>query len=297
MADLVECGLAVAAGANDPDLLLRYAGALWTVRDTQAAISALDRAIAADPPLSAFALSKAFAARAICEFQGGNLEQAASDASTSIEIFPAAHPYGLRSEIHLVMGDVQRAIVDAEECVRLDPEDWEGRAWRAMVLREAGRHNEAIEDFTWVIDSGECEKYASELYLGRARAQFALGNAGAAEKDCHACIDLDYHEQAHWPFIVPNRARHAHDAYLVRAEARLALGQNLLALGDCFFAVSLAPAEPAVYGLRARVYQAVGNLPEAMRDMIRVAHLQQAVGDAGTAVGLPTEPVAAAAAN
>jgi tetratricopeptide (TPR) repeat protein len=274
MDDLVACGVAVSAGSSDPLVLQRYADALWTVRDNGAAKVLLDRAIDAQPPLPALELSKAYALRAICEMQSGSLERALADVSTSIDVLPRPHPFALRGMIYSFLGNHAEAVANAREAVRRDPMDWEARAWRGMVLREAGFPEEAIDDFTQVIESGECEKYSSELYLGRARAHLALGNPSQAEDDCNACIDLDYHEQAHWPFIVPSRARQAHAVYLVRAEARLELTNNSLALGDCFFAAILAPGEAGVYDLRARVYAAVGNLPEAMRDMMRAAYLR-----------------------
>jgi len=269
MSDLVNCGLAVEAGEADLSVLLRYADALWAVRDTRAVIAVIDRALAMDP--STAELSRMYAQRAICELQNGSLEQALEDVCASLEAEPRAHPYILRAMIQRHLGNLPEAIADAMESVRLDPHDWEGRSWRGMILFEAGRYAEAIDDFTTVIDTGECEKYASELHLERARSYLALGDPARAEDDCTTSIDLDYHEQAHWPFIVPTRVRQAHFAYRIRAEARLALGKNNLALGDCFFSAVLAPADPAVYELRARVYHAVGNLPEAMLDMIRAA--------------------------
>jgi len=144
-------------------------------------------------------------------------------------------------------------------------------------MLEVARYREAIEELTWVLDADVCDRYASELYLGRARAHLALGNAEAAVSDCGEAIDRDYHEQAHWPFIVRFRFGHAHEAYLVRAEAHLSLGHTPAALGDCYFAATIAPAEPSVYDLRARVLYAVGNLQEAILDTIRADHLRGGV--------------------
>ena len=153
-----------------------------------------------------------------------------------------------------------------------------------MVYMDLGRYDEAIEDFNWVLATGECNRYASELYLGRARARLVLGDPAGAIEDCALAIDEDYHEQSHWPFIVRARVRQAHQPYLIRAEARLQLGQNARALGDCCFAATIGPEDPAVYALRARVYYAVGNLQEVIRDTIRAKHLS------GKAGRLPDSP-------
>jgi tetratricopeptide (TPR) repeat protein len=177
------------------------------------------------------------------------------------------------------MGNIEQAVLDVEEAVRQDQDDWELWAWRGLILLEAGRLEEAIADLTRVIDSGLCEKYASELYLARARARYMLGDPVGAEEDCTICIDEDFHEQAHWPFVVPSRSRGVHATYVVRAEARLATGALTLALGDSFFAVLLAPDDPVNYELRARVYYAIGNLQQAMLDTARAAHLSRQSGD------------------
>ena len=283
MEAVVDCGLAVAAGATDARLFYKYAEALWIVRDLQAATEALDRAFEGSSSLSDEELARAYALRAHCQFQSEHVEQAIVDASKGLAIFPVGHLYALRGMVRLEQGRIDEALADAEEGYRLDQTDWEIRAFRGSILLAAGEYERAIEDFTWVIDSGLCERFASELYLDRARAHMALGDPAAAEDDCNTCIQEDYHEQSHWPFIVRYRANRAQAAYLVRAEARMLLGQKNLALGDCFFAASIAPGDPAVYDLRAKIYHETGNLREAMRDMIRAAHLRQ------RAAGVPTD--------
>jgi len=283
MERLAACGLAIVRGETDPFLFLEYAEALWVVRDLQATITALDRAIAGTPTLPDEHLSRAYAARAICHLQMGDADAALADSNTSLALSPRGHAHALRAMTHLQQGNRGEAVADAEEGMRLDPEDWEARAWRGMVYLEAGRHAEAIADFDAVLATGECTRYASELYLGRARARLALGDP-AAVADCALAIETDYHEQAHWPYIVRARVHHAHEPYLVRAEARLALGQAARALGDCFLAASIRPDDPAVYELRARVYHAIGNLQEVIQDTLRADYLRRRSG-AGEAEG------------
>jgi tetratricopeptide (TPR) repeat protein len=274
MQKLVDCGLAIARGETAPTLFLEYAEALWNVRDLQATIAALDRAISGTPTLPDHEITRAYASRAICHLQLDNLDAALSDATMSLNLMPRGHAYSLRAMTHLFMGHHAEAIADAEEGVRTDPDDWEARSWRGMVYLEVGRCADAIDDFNWVLGTGECNRYASELYLGRARAKLVLGDPAGAIDDCARAIDEDYHEQSHWPFIVRARVRQAHQPYLIRAEARLQLGKTARALGDCCFAATIAPDDPAVYELRARAYYAVGNLPEVIRDTIRAEHLR-----------------------
>jgi predicted Zn-dependent protease len=288
MERLVECSQAIARGETAPLLFLEYAETLWNVRDLQATVAALDRAIAGTPRLPDDDLSRAHGSRAICHLQMGNPSAALADVSRALELDPRAHAYALRAMTHLHLGQHAQAVADAEEGVRLDPDDWEARAWRGMVYMEQGRHAEAIEDFDRVLATGECTRYASELYLGRARARLALGDPAGAEADCGQAIAEDYHEQSHWPFIVRARVRHAHEPYLVRAEARLQLGQGARALGDCYFAASITADDPAVYDLRARVHHVLGSLEEAIRDTVRAEHFRR------TPRGRPAAPLLAA---
>lgn len=296
MQKLVDYGLAIARGETDPHAFLEYAEALWDVRDLQGTVAALDSAITGSPRLPLRELARAYASRSIAYLQIGNLTAAEADATASVELVPRGHPFGMRGLIHFYQGKYAAALSDAQEAFRLDPDDWEVRAWRGTILLETGSYAEALEDFDWVLGSGECVRYASELYLARARAQLALGHAEAAESDCNEAIELDYHEQSHWPFIVKSRARQAQNAYLVRAEARLAFGANARALGDCCFAATIAPGDPVVYELRARVYHAVGNLPEAIKDTLRADHLRHPSPDGAIDTVRDTAPLAAVAA-
>jgi tetratricopeptide (TPR) repeat protein len=277
MQKLIDYGLQIARGDTDPHTYLEYAEALWDVRDLQATVTALDRAIEGQSVLTRPELSRAYASRSICYLQMGNLAEAEADATASLDAQLRAHPLGLRALIALYQGKTEDALRDAQESFRLDPDDWEVRAWRGTIALETGSFAEALEDFDWVIGSGECVRYASEVYLQRARARLALGDAEAAESDCGEAIDLDYHEQAHWPFIVKSRVKQAQNAYLVRARARLAQGLIPRALGDCCFAATIAPDDPAVYELRASVYHAVGNIREAVADMVRADVLRGSV--------------------
>jgi tetratricopeptide (TPR) repeat protein len=279
MQKLIDYGLAVGRGESNPRVLLEYAEALWDVRDLQACVAALDRAICGSPALSERELSRAYASRSIAHLQMGNLPQAEADATASLEVIRRGHPLGLRGLIRMYMGRHAEALSDAQASFALAADDWEVRAWRGQILLETGSYLEALEDIDWVIASGECVRYASELHLLRARAHLALGHAEATESDCNEAIDLDYHEQSHWPFIVRGRARQAQNAYLIRAQARLVLGANAKALGDCCFAATIAPDDPAVYELRARVYHAVGNVQEAIGDTLRANHLRQSAAE------------------
>ena len=279
MQKMVELGLAIARGETSSDVFLQYAEAMWNVRDLQATVEALDAALGATPPLSTLELSKAYASRSLCFLQMGDSRQALIDATRSLELMERAHPYGLRALVHLHLGQRSESLHDIEQAGRLDADDWEVRAWRGEVYLEIGRYAEAIDEFTWVLDTGECHRYASEVYLGRARAHQALGEPEAAADDCDHAIEEDYHEQSHWPFIVRSRARNAHRAYLLRAEARLALGDLPGALGDCCFAATIVPGDASVYELRGRVYHAIGNTREELRDLVRASHLRSTAAE------------------
>lgn len=290
MDEIVEYGLAIAGGNTSPKLLLDYAIALWNVRDLQETIAVLDKLLPSAGELDAVDLANAYALRAICELQRGNPEQTLADIARSLEILPRPHPLALRGLTYSILGNIEQAVADVRQAVDLDPDDDEVRAWKGIVLVEAGDYAGAVQELTVAIESGARDKSASECHFARARARLQTGDPSGAEDDCNRCIELDYHEQAQWPFIVRSRAHHAYAVYVLRAEAREAQGQHNLALGDCFFAASIAPAQPAIYELRSQIYTAIGNAPEAVRDMARVAYLH-----ARSAAPRAAEPVPALA--
>src|SRR5215471_4145412 len=84
MARLVAHSLAIARGEDSPTLFLEYGEALWNVRDLPATIAAMDRAIAGTPRLPEPELSRAYASRAICQLQLGNLDAALADVTTAL---------------------------------------------------------------------------------------------------------------------------------------------------------------------------------------------------------------------
>jgi tetratricopeptide (TPR) repeat protein len=283
MDEIVEYGLALASGNSDPKLMLDYAIALWNVRDLQETVAVLDKVFPAATGLDAVDLANAYALRAICELQRGNPEQTLADISRSLDVLVRPHPLALRGLTYSILGNMEQAVDDVRQAVLMDPVDDEIRAWKGIVLVESGEYGEAIEDLTAAIESGARDKSASECHFARARARLKIGNPDGAEDDCNRCIELDYLEQAQWPFIVRSRAHNAHNVYLLRAKTREALGQYNLALGDCFFAASLAPGDSAVYELRARIYSAIGNGREAIRDLARAVYLQKRNGAQGSA--------------
>jgi tetratricopeptide (TPR) repeat protein len=274
MDEIVEKGLAIAAGQCEPKLLLDYATALWNVRDLQETIAVLEKALSDTNRFDTLDLANAFALRAICHLQLSRPDKALTDIDRSLELLPRPHPLALRGLIFSILGNLDQAVADVRLAVEYAAEDDEVRAWKGIVLVTAGADEEAIEDLTIAIESGARDKSASECHLARARARLRTGDPGAAEDDCNRCIELDYQEQALWPFIVRTRAHRAHEAYLLRAEARELQGNYNLALGDCFFAASIAPGDPAIYERRASIYSALGNGAEVIRDFGRAAYLR-----------------------
>ncbi|ABW13731.1 TPR repeat-containing protein [Parafrankia sp. EAN1pec] len=279
MADLLDCNRLVAGGDRRAETYLRRGIAFWMVRDHHRAIADLSAAIEADPRLPDDRLAYAHYRRSVCRHQVFDLAGAEADASAAMALDPVSYVYTARAIARYFDGDPHGTLADAESALLRDPNDWEARAFRARARLELGLLAEAVEDFGWVIADGRCEKYASELHLQRAEALLELGRPEAAAADCTTAIDVSAHEQSHWPFIVRSRALSAHGPYLLRARAWLATGDLPTALADCFHAATIVPEDPAVYELRAQVYQAAGLLDEAIHDLARAAHLHAAYRD------------------
>lgn len=274
MADLLDCNRLITAGARDAETYLRRAEARWMVRDRPGAIEDLTAAIEADPAPAPDRLAYGFYRRSVCRHQRLELADAIADATASLALRPTSYAFTARAIARYFDGDIAGALADVECALARRPGDWEATAFRGRARLDQGRLRGAIEDFTHVIDGGECHKYASDLHLARAEALLALGDPAGAVADCTTAIDVSGHEQSHWPFIVASRAANAHRPYLLRARARLAMGQVPRALADCYLAATISPADAEVYALRARVFQTAGQLDEAFLDLARAEHLQ-----------------------
>ncbi|GIH23029.1 hypothetical protein Aph01nite_13390 [Acrocarpospora phusangensis] len=265
MAELLECNRLLAAGDLTPEVRLRRGIALGEMRDHAGALAELS--IAIEGPLGPDDLADAHYRRSLLLGRFGRHAEAEADATASLIAKLTSRGYTARAIARGLRGDHQGAWTDTERALLLNPREWEARAVRGRAFLGMNRWQDAVDDFDWVIELGECPAYAAQLRVDRAEALLALGDAVRAVIDCDLAVAVPGH-------LVPG----AHRVHLVRARARLLLGDAGAALGDCYLAAALAPGVAEVFEVRAAAYEAAGCPEEARTDRVRAAELRELPG-------------------
>lgn len=197
-------------------------------------------------------LPTAYTHRAWALQASGDLERALADLDEALRLDPEnEEARSTRGTIHLLRGDHARARADLDEAVRLRPES--SAAWnnRGLVRLDQGDPAGAREDFTRAI---ELSPRSAEGYLNRA---VALGGMGRYHE---AADDID-----HALAILPDDAR----AHLLRGANRLELGDAAGAVTDLDEALRLDPALAQAHWVRARANERLGKFGEALQDAER----------------------------
>lgn len=202
----------------------------------EAALRDLDRGIELDP-----AHHFAWASRGALHLTRGDLQAARADLDRSLDLNPD-YVWALvrRARVWRGLGDPARRLADLDRAVALQP-DWPwGRCERGDALRNAGRIEEALRDYDHVLALDP--DYAS-AHASRGAALAALGR----------------HEEA---LTALNRALDLNPAYTWalcrRAETHLALGAEALALTDADRACALSPEDGHARAVRDRVRRDAG---------------------------------------
>ena len=126
-------------------------------------------------------------------------------------------------------GEIDRAIADYTEALRLDPRATDTYYSRGRALLDKNAYTEAILDFSQAIASNSKHSLARN---GRAWALLKLGNLAAALEDADQAIAAD--------------SKYA-PAYDTRAHIYEALGKREQAIADFRQALVLDPHDPLVY--------------------------------------------------
>lgn len=89
----------------------------------------------------------AYFVRAILHYSNRQFDRAFEDLDQSIRMSPwSAHCWGRRALWECLRGNYQKAIVDADECLRLAPDEIFGLTARYISMAETGRIAEALRD-------------------------------------------------------------------------------------------------------------------------------------------------------
>ncbi|GAA0980929.1 hypothetical protein GCM10009555_048280 [Acrocarpospora macrocephala] len=263
-ADLLECNRLLAAGDATPEVRLRRGIALDAMRDYSGALAELTAAL--DGPLGPDDLADAHHRRSLLLRRSGRYAEAELDATASLVAKLTSRGYIARAIARSLRGDQQGAWTDTERALLLNPGEWEARAVRGRAFLAMNRWRDAIDDFDWVIELGECPVYSEELRVDRAEALLAIGEAARAVIDCGLALAAR---------VPCHPVSGAHRVHLVRARAQLALGDARAALGDCFLAAAIEPGEAEVFEVRAAAYEAAGCPEDARSDLMRANDLRE----------------------
>jgi tetratricopeptide (TPR) repeat protein len=128
--------------------------------------------------------------------------------------------------------------------------------FRAIVLSELGRTDDAIQEFEAAIQMGVG---SSNVFLNRGLAWSRAKQLQRAMVDFDAAIDLD------------NKNSHA---YFNRGVLQSQSGRSSLAISDFDRAIALDPAFAEAFNNRGVVHEAAGNFPLALADYNRAIELR-----------------------
>ena len=158
----------------DPELaraLLRRADEYRANFQFDKALADYDEAIRLDPQ------ADAYRGRGLNYIFLGDLEKALADCNENIRLAPgSAEAYSLRGEIYRRKGDLERALTDANEGLRLDPK----RAW--TYLRRGWIYEQQSEWDKALVDYSEAIRLSPQFVVAYAARASLYASKGEFEK-------------------------------------------------------------------------------------------------------------------
>jgi tetratricopeptide (TPR) repeat protein len=130
----------------------------------------------------------AYLQRGVAKQNLGMLDEALEDYRNALVLKPdLLQARTERAEIYRQKGEQRHAVEELSKVIELNP-TIEAYSTRALIYAEMGQHEQAIPDFTWVINQTRDAPFA---YFGRAKSKRALGDEAGAVADEQAAAGLD----------------------------------------------------------------------------------------------------------
>jgi len=161
----------------------------------------------------------------------------------------AAAIYDMRASAYADSEELERALQDANECLRLNPRHFGGYQTRGRVYRLKGALDKAISEYNKALELNPNFPY---LYNNRGVAYSKRGDEQRAIRDYDEAVRRD-----------PNMA----EGYANRGISYQTLGQFDKALAEYNKAIRLDPTEGFFYYSRGSLFQQTGRRDDAIRDL------------------------------
>jgi tetratricopeptide (TPR) repeat protein len=193
----------------------------------------------------------------------GDLDRALRDLNEAIRLAPRqADSFLIRAEVWRASGDVGKALADCDAVLRLDPTSAGALVIRASIWAANKEYDKAIADYSEVIRR---DPQVVPAYFGRAAVQGEKGEIDKAIADLGTAIHLN-------PQLP--------DSYLVRAVAWKHKGEVDKAIADLTEAIQLEPRSAHAYHSRGQLLAEKKNFEKAIDDYSQAIRLEpnQALG-------------------
>jgi tetratricopeptide (TPR) repeat protein len=224
----------------------------------------------------------------------------------ALGIYPKyAYLFVWRCQAFQALRDLPRALADAEEAVRLTPDDPFARLIRGKALQASCEYERAIDDYAAALDGAIRHQSADAFQVDEADRASAPDGAGmkvgalTGLGDCHQCLRkydraVEYYSQAlalapknayalRWRAWAYHRMGDQErgladaealigltpedpDAYMTRGSFRCAANEVERGLADISEAIRLAPRKAEFYSVRAHIYGKNGQPDKALAD-------------------------------
>jgi tetratricopeptide (TPR) repeat protein len=264
-----QCDLAAAdynhAITLQPDEAVPYIGramCLIDAKEPERARADLDRTIKLDGDKPDGLSSLAWSIKGQIESDKGDLDPAVTDYGEAIRLAPQdAGLYIDRGTVWARKGDNDKAAADLEQAIKLDEKNAGGYAVAALSLKarldfSKGNPERAIVDYDEAI---RLAPQQAALYLGRAVLRNSMGDFEHAVADYDQAIKVD-----------PKSTL----AYNARGDFLRNRGEYDKAVADYDKAIENQPDDLAAYGNRALARFYTGDFAEAIDDFKRVTDAQ-----------------------
>jgi tetratricopeptide (TPR) repeat protein len=198
-------------------------------------------------------------------YQGslGDVERAVVNYDRAIELDPDyAEAYNHRGAARDDQGDLEGAIADYDTAIQIDPDDFAAYYNRGNAHYDQGDLAGAIADYDRAI---ELDPENAAAYNNRGNARYAQGDLEGAIADYDRAIQLE-----------PNDAVARYD----RGNARYVQGDLEGAIADYDRAIQLDPDYATAYNNRGLAHYAQGDLEGAIADYDRAIQLDPDMAEA-----------------